>query len=278
MNDNPAPLPSFRSPPVDEVAVAIQFQGIDRFSLAYGAFFEQVRDRYPHFEEHDPIAVQFETFGQLRDVTPEFSLEAISLRRGWYVSEDGHRLIQLQPNRLVQNWRRQAGLGDYPRFPAILGDFWQSVSTLEQVTQELGLDLPEINQADVTYFNNIPLLEREGYAEAFQRIFQWHSGSNVCSEANGYRLDPEAATFTFRARVYAPDAQSPCARLTASALPAETEDGKRAIRFWLRFRGPPPQSDRETLEQFLLAGRGSIVKSFTNLTSPECHQLWQREL
>jgi len=270
-------LPSFRSPPVDEVAIAVQFQGIDRFSLAYGTFYERVRARLPKFEEHDPIAIQFETFGRPRDEIPEFSLEAFSLRRGWYVSEDGHQVVQLQPNRLVQNWRRQSGGGEYPRFPAVLGQFWESIQSLEDVTDGLGLSSPVINQADVTYFNNIDVAEGETYPEAFRRIFAWPSVQEFSGDAHGFRLEPESCTLSFRARVFAPGSTSACARLVATAEPAETEEGKKIVRFWLRFRGPPPHVHKEGLEEFLLAGRAAIVKSFTDLTSETCHSLWQRE-
>lgn len=275
--NNITDLPSFCAPPVDEVAIAVQFQGIDRFSLAYGTFYESVRERLPEFEEHDPIAIQFETFGRPRDQLPEFSLEAFSLRRGWYVSADGHKVVQLQPNRLVQNWRRQSGVGEYPRFPAVLTEFWNSFEALESVTRGLGLAMPEINQADVTYFNNIELFEGETYPEAFQRVFEWPSVGGLSGEANGFRLEPEACNLSFRARVFAPDAEAPCARLVATAEPSETEDGKKIVRFWLRFRGPPTHIDRDGLERFLLVGRVAIVKSFTDLTSKVCHTLWQRE-
>jgi uncharacterized protein (TIGR04255 family) len=270
-------LPSFRNPPVDEVAVALQFNGIERFSLAYGAFYERVRNSLPRFEEHDPIGVQFETFGQLREEAPEFNIEAFSLRRGWYVSDDGHRVVQLQPNRIVQNWRKQEGRGEYPRFPVVLADFWKSLDSLIAVTQSLGLSAPEFNQADVTYFNNIRLFENEPYPDAFERVFGWPKRQCFPNEAHTFKVEPEAAALNISARVFGPGSGAPCGRLVATAKPAEIDTGEKVIHLWLRFRGPPPSFERDVLEEFFLGGRAAIVQTFTNLTSGDCHDLWQRE-
>lgn len=268
-------LPSYKSPPVDEVAIAVQFQGIERFSLAYGAFYERVRDRLPGYEEHDPIAVQFETFGRTQEASAEISLESLSLRRGWYVSADGHELVQLQPNRLVQNWRRIRGKGEYPRFPSVFAEFQNNFAVLNSVLNDLNLAEPVINQADVSYFNNISLLEDEGYATAFERIFRWPRAEWLSERVGDFRLEPEGGNLSLSFRVYSADSKTPCARLVATALPAETEEGEKMIRFQLRFRGPPEPNC--ALEEFLLTGRGAIVKTFTDLTSPECHLIWERE-
>lgn len=268
-------LPSFRSPPLDEVAIAIQFQGIERFSLAYGAFFERIRSNYPVYEEHDPIPVQFETFGRSQEVGSEISLESLSLRRGWYISSDGHELVQLQPNRLVQNWRRINGQGEYPRFPAVFSKFQENLETIKLVLNDLSLSQIQINQVDITYFNNIPLLMDENNSSAFERIFQWPEARRMSEEAAGFSIAPEAVNFNVGRLVFAPGSTTPCARLVASAVPAETDTGQKVIRFQLRFRGP--LSSEGTLEQFFEVARSAIVKSFTDLTSPECHILWERE-
>lgn len=270
-------LPSFGSPPIDEVAIAVQFQGIDHFSLAYGAFYERVRQHLPTYEEHEPIAVQFETFGRSQEAGPEISLESISLRRGWYISADGHELVQLQPNRFVQNWRRLSGVGCYPRFPAIFEQFCENLSILKEVLADLRLEKPLINQADVNYFNNIELLDGEDYPAAFQRVFGWPEVRGLTNELGGFRLEAEACSLNLAIKVYSPDSVTPCARLVATALPAETDSGKKIVRFQLRFRGPPPHIENNGLEEFLLIGRGAIVKSFTDLTSAQCHTIWERE-
>lgn len=268
-------LPSYRLPPIDEVAIAVQFQGIERFSLAYGAFFERVRDKFPSYEEHDPIPVQFETFGRSQETGSEISLESLSLRRGWYVSADGHELVQLQPNRLVQNWRKIEGKGEYPRFPAVFGRFQENFKVISEVLSDLGLAELSANQAEITYFNNILLLEGENHITAFERVFNWPQAASLTQEAGDFRLEPEGANLTVGFRVFAPGSEAPSARLVATAVPAETEAGKKIVRFQLRFRGPPGRDC--SLEDFLQVGRAAIVRSFTDLTSPACHTIWGRE-
>lgn len=268
-------LPSFAAPPLDEVALAVQFQGIEKFSLAYGAFYERVREIYPNYEEHEPIAVQFETFGRSQESTPAMSLEAISLRRGWYVSADGHQLAQLQPNRLVQNWRRIKGQGEYPRFPEVLASFNRNLEVLSEVLRDLGLSEVRPNQADVTYFNNIRHHESETRTEAFERIFSWPNSKNFSGNLGPYRIEPEAANFNLGFQIFAPNASAPFARLVASAVPAETEDSDKVIRLELRFRGPPEKDC--SLEEFLRIGHANIVRTFTDITSEECHAEWKRE-
>lgn len=277
----PGALPSYGEPPVDEVAIAIQFAQLDPFSIVYGALYERLKEYLPKVEEHEPIAAKFETFSdaiQVGNLTAEL-FDKPPARRIWFVSEDGHSLLQIQPDRIVQNWRKRDGKGIYPRFSAVLNEFWKNLTIYDEVVKaQLGASvLP--NQCEVSYFNNITLLEGESYSQAFARAFAWPHLDRFSTPLEGHALESEACSFNLAFRVTDGHSSEPRGRLIAVAQPSmNAETRERLIRLTMVFRGPPPAADWPSINDFLLLGREAIVKAFTDITTKECHALWEREI
>jgi hypothetical protein len=134
-----------------------------------------------------------------------------------------------------------------------------------------------VNQCEVSYFNNIPVQEEETYLHAFERVFAWPVLDRFGARLAGHCLTPEAGSFTLGMRVTDNESAQPRARLIATAQPAVQDTGNRIIRLTMVFRGPPLAGDRATLTDFLMLGREAIVKTFADITSKECHALWERE-
>lgn len=271
-------LPSYREPPVTEVALALQFSEISPFSTIYGAYHNEVRSVLPLIEEQDPIPPKFETFADL--YSPEsFSIELVERvpsRRVWFLSPDKHRLVQLQPDRIIQNWRKREGAGVYPRFDAVLGELFESFTCLKRALREQGLQAVQVNQCEVSYFNDIPLFDDESFPQAFQRAFVWPELTRFQPSLDGHTLTPEGSAFNIICRVLDGSGEAK-ARLYATAQSARVDHVGRVIRLTMVFRGPPPGNDDGQLREFLLLGRETIVRVFTDITSEECHKLWQRE-
>lgn len=271
-------LPSYRNPPLDEVAIALQFDQIKPFALIYGAFAEEVRQRLPQHEELEPMAVSFETFSDTPLQTPsQFIVDRSAMPRAWFISEDGHRLAQIQPDRFVQNWRRKAGEGTYPRFAAVMEDLCENFRAFEKVVERENGGSLNLNQCEVSYFNVFPVQEGEGYPQAFARLFDW-LGCEKPLVLSGSVAEPELVTISRTFIIKNASSDEPRARVHIVAQPAISMlTGTKVFRMSLIFRGPPPAQDWATVEAFLQEGREAIVRLFTDITSASCHKEWGRE-
>lgn len=152
-------LPSFRTPPVVETAVSVQFKPLKRMSNAYlGLFWNRVRDAYPNLHDADPIEPQIEQFDN--DVPrlpfPQFRIATSHPpARLRMASVDGQAMLQLQNGRLVYNWRRLDGSGGYPRWASVEAHFRDAAEKLSIFARDESLGLIEPEQWEVTYVNHL---------------------------------------------------------------------------------------------------------------------------
>ena len=79
------------------------------------------------------------------------------LPRLWMVNDNDTRLIQVQPDRLVVNWRKVGGDDVYPRYEAIREQFTAVVDKFSAFLAEQELDELRVNQCEITYINHIPV-------------------------------------------------------------------------------------------------------------------------
>ena len=281
MHERPDDLPDFGDPPLDEVAIAVQFRELSQLlSVHYGLLFDELKSDFPHFEEHQPLSTRFETFGRSVDSNPQFAVSARPpLRRIWYVSDDGHQLIQVQPDRFVHNWRKVGGEGTYPRFESIIPNFSRLLKKFDEFLSRFDLGSIQINQCELSYFNILRKSDRESYSEAFDRIFCNWNNVYINNELNLSKLQFEAPSFSIALRVLSMENNEPVGRLHINASSASnTDTGEEVIRLSLVFRGPLPSDDIEEIEKLLFLGREAIVQMFASITSDECHVAWDRKV
>jgi uncharacterized protein (TIGR04255 family) len=144
-------LPSFRKPPVVEVAMAIAFAPLP--GLQFAAFAD-LRLRwmadYPLTEE------------QLFLEKPQSAQEGIRVefgpppRRIWLISPQKERVIQIQRDRLIANWRSFASAenNEYPRYQPLRDEFLHRWADFEKFIAEQGIATSVTPQtAEVTYIN-----------------------------------------------------------------------------------------------------------------------------
>jgi len=153
-----SPLPEFEKPPLVEVVFGVQVKALAALKTPHvGAFWENIgKAEYPEFEEKPPLAHVIETYNGPKADSPSIEMfETPPLPRFLFVSEDKKRLVQLQRDRFLQNWRKHGDEGQYPRYESLFPQFessWESFSGFVRA-QSLG-DL-QLDQYELTYVNHI---------------------------------------------------------------------------------------------------------------------------
>jgi uncharacterized protein (TIGR04255 family) len=276
----PTNLPQWESPPLDEVAISVQFNDIPGFkTVHYGLLAERLRGLgLTQSEDKAPITATFEVFGK-RVAPVQFQFQAVDvpLARIWYLSADKHRLVQVQPDKFVYNWRKVAGAGEYPRFDRVLPEFLHTCQTFEAFISEQGLPPLALNQCELSYFNVIEVAEGEAYQEAFARIFRfWSSQPSAGSLNGGSKLEKDAGNINLSHILRAADG-SPLARIHTNIAAAERQN-QRVVRLALVFRGPWTQTIDMPLMEFLAVGREAIARLFDSMITDQMHAVWGRSV
>jgi uncharacterized protein (TIGR04255 family) len=267
MTERPSSLPDYRTPPVDEVIISVQFPRIEDFSDSnIREFWKLVRDEYPigenqprleggieSLEPSQPIVVQLQTAGQPN-------------ARMWMINDTDDFLIQVQNTRFIQNWRRRQG--DYGHFEEIRAKFWNSFNKLQSFLADKELDQPAVQQVEVTYFNWIPNISM---VEFFKP-----AGPSILDVADSREV-PEEQTWT--ARYLLPNASNMIERLYVQCLPAirPLTPGVKGSQLALIFRAARESGlTSSEVEAQIDNGRAVIVNAFTELTTSAAHDLWGR--
>ena len=124
-------LPEYARPPVVEVALAIQLDAaIGYRSLDLAGIASHWAKEYPNVEERTPLPMMgFDS--DTPDVTLDVSDETETPRL-WLQNNAGDRVVQLQQDRIVVNWKQGSNDKTYPRYTSIreaLLDAWQRMTT-----------------------------------------------------------------------------------------------------------------------------------------------------
>jgi len=101
-------LPEFDKPPVIEVVCGLQFNPISALSVPYiGRLWSKFEADYPKTREAAPLLPTIEQFGEgSRGSLYPFGDE-LPPPRIWFESADGNRLIQVQRDRFMHNWKKE---------------------------------------------------------------------------------------------------------------------------------------------------------------------------
>lgn len=142
-------LPSFRDPPVVEVAMCVGFEPLPGLQFAALADLRaRWRSEYPRTEEYPFL----ESSPDPAEIRIEFGPPP---RRLWLISEHGDRVIQIQRDRLIANWRAIPGSGlPYPRYDLLRAEFERRLIDFQSFLADSGI-APQLKPGyvEVTYVN-----------------------------------------------------------------------------------------------------------------------------
>jgi uncharacterized protein (TIGR04255 family) len=273
----PAELADFESPPVTEVVLGVQFNSLERFlSPHLGLIWGEFKQEFPLVEEHPYFPPLFETFGTPAPfVIPNINFQIggrPEMSRIHFINREGTELLQVQRDRFIHNWRKVGQGNNYPRFERMIETFEIGLRKFIAVVdgQNLGPVVP--NQCEVSYFNQIPVLDKESVWSLFALTFPDRAG-NTTVEGLG---SPEDGRFVLRYVIPGSDA-NPLGRMTVAAQPARRADGVNIIQFTLTVRGKPTSSEVAAVIDFLTQGRILLNRAFKMLTSADIQKRWGRQ-
>lgn len=269
------PIPSFKSPPINEVVLNVQYDAIEKFNITtYGLIWEKFKSDFPNVEQQMPLEPQFEKIGGRHAPGDflRFKIGQISmpLPRAWFISGNNQEIIQIQPDRFIMNWRRING-DAYPRYDGHMRDgFLKNLELLDNFYQENGLGKLQPNQCEISYINHIDV---SGTHENLSKIFTgWSNQYDLFDIADIEHIDLNIN------HIIKNEAGEFLGRLNIRIMPAfkETDDSPIFL-MELTVRGRPLGNDLKDVINFMDLGREKIVRAFTKITTSEMHDIWERE-
>lgn len=266
-------LPTFKKPPVIEVACGVQFTSSRPIrTVDLGLFWAYVQADYPDTLDQPPLpeipdpqpgAQQFEVeFGFGPQPPPP-------LRRVWMISKDKSRLIQLQDNRFHYNWRRVNEGDPYPRFEAISAGFVKEWSRFEEWTRTVEIASVQPQRYELTYVNHVTAnngFKRPGCNYELLRFFSPVNGSllkdpQVMAGGLLFRLPGGKGTLSVTAKQGVKKADN---------APALTP----VLNIELTARG---SAQGVSLSEWLQTAHEWIVVGFVDITTENAHKEWGLE-
>ncbi|VAV84796.1 hypothetical protein MNBD_DELTA01-1881 [hydrothermal vent metagenome] len=263
-------FPNFKNPPVTETVLGVQFDPIEKLSAPlYGLYYSKIRNEYSNFEVHPPLFQTVERFDEQHGVAPptiNLEMRETLDERCWFLENEGNRLLQVQKDRFIQNWRKAKKDDEYPRYESLKPIFKKEWLRFCDFLNEEKLPAPEVNQCEVTYINHLEI------GKGWQSFGEVDKITKFWSKGSGEFL-PVAERVTINLRYQMPEKLG---RLHITLKPViRTIDMKELFQVELTARGAPSSSSVEDILKWLDLGREWVVKGFSDFTTNELHKIWE---
>lgn len=270
--------PDFARPPVQEVALSVQFAPLQSMTTAHVArYWDSVRDRFPEWREAPLIDQVVELFGVPRIGMPRVAINVetgVIPHRALFQDAAGTQLVQVQRDRFVRNWRRLGeDTTEYPRYPTLRERFRADLEAYLRFVEGERIGKIDANQCEVTYVNH--LVQGQGWT----RHGEVHGVLGLLERkpSDDFLPEPESVEAAFRFVFPWPGEKEPAGRLHARLSPVHrTADGTPAIALTLTARGRPRGSDAAAALSWMDVGHDFLVSAFASMTTPAMHRIWGR--
>lgn len=269
-------LPSFERPPVIEEVLGVQFAPLKAFTAAHFGWYWRncLGEEWPRFEDAQRLGDQVEKFGGTRSwgiPQLQFQLQAApSADRIQFSSANKQRMIQLQDTRFIYNWISHGS--EYPRYPSIRGEFDKRFQDFLSFCERAKLGEVQANQWEVTYVNHIPS------GVLWEKPSEWHQVVPGLLKPPSQLTETRFESLSGEWRSIIGDNLGRLhVTLQSRELkkPGTDEASRPTLILHLTARGPVDTA--HSLSDGLDLGRKTIVRFFSEVTSPEAHQYWGKE-
>jgi uncharacterized protein (TIGR04255 family) len=266
-------LPDFHDPPVIETVVGVEFEALDGWDIRhFGLYWQAVRDDYPHFEVQPPLNPT-EPPGPAHAVAQNLVLNILPgppSIRAWYIDAPQSRLIQIQEDRFIHNWRKISGDEPYPHYDdSIRPTFEKEWVRYQEFLQEHGSKAPEVRRWEVTYVNHL------------ERGREWEELSEL-GEIVSFWTQPNAPTFlpspnSVTVQVHYPIGQQGDYLRVLVQPVIRGRDEREVLQVRITAAGRTRSSDLGEVLRCLDLGREWVVRGFGDITTAKMHHLWGKK-
>lgn len=268
----------FSAPPVVETALSVQFNSLVGFTAAHAGWFwkeyvEKLGDGPPNdwkqIAEAPKIPEQSEKFGA-EDV---WAAPSVQVKQGLFspriqlIRGDGERMLQVQDNRFILNWRKRASA--YPSYETLMPEFRTLLAAFESFCSEAGFGTPVYNLWEIVYVDQVKKGTMWDSARSLNRLFPALTAPAVSvrhappSDDETVSADWRFSLADRRGRLYVQLRQ-------ARILPSNEE----VIQLTTTARGPV--NDTQSWEQGLNFGHDALRETFLAITSTTAQEFWRK--
>lgn len=265
------PLPpnpvDFDRPPVAEVALAVQFAAaVTDDATTLGRFWPRIQERYPIVATQPALPPMLEDFDSTQPQVMFQMLSGPPASRYWLQTSDRAGLLQVQPDRIAYNWRKEPGDVPYPRYEHIRREFVDLYDIFGQTCAEQGSELVP-TWCEVTYINPIETFSMGGDLDVARILRRLHPFDLLgmgtpehTSLAEQYVLVRDTGPY---GRFYVNVSSG-----------VRLEDNADLLLITLTVRGKASTPDSAGVVAFLDDGRDLIVRGFKDMTTAAMHVEW----
>lgn len=256
-------LPDFENPPAVETLMGVHFAPIENWRGPYfGLFWSRIKSDYPRVELQPPIVA-----------APAVGLTVSGIElplRCWFFNQDETRLIQVQNNLFLHNWRKLGQADKYLHYEDLRPLFEREWQGFRGFLEGEGFGAPVVQLCEVTYVNHI---DRGSGWETFGELSEVFPNWSPKTSGN-YLPSPELVALNASYALKGIEG-----RLQITAQPAVRQtDAKETIQLTVTARCKPSSSSNEEIYRCLDEARERVVLGFTDFTSPKMHQIWGRKI
>lgn len=261
--------PSFKKPPIVEVAVSVSFQKIDRFSAVhFGLLWSTMRDQFPEFRPMPELADVIETFDGPVAAANKLEFVDVPDLRGWYISGDDTEVVQIQGDRFIYNWRRGSGGAEYPRYEShVRKRFLSEWHRFQQFLASESMAVPAVHQCEITYINQIPYGCGWTSVEDLGKVFQ----SIGHLRKDSFLQSAETARISFSFVI-----PGQMCRIRPTITLGVASDKSLVLNFAIAAKGTPRGATESEIMAWMDMAKTCVVHAFSDLTTVEMHEIWER--
>jgi uncharacterized protein (TIGR04255 family) len=264
-------LPKYENPPLDEVVCGVLFERLDKFLTPYlGVLWGRYKSDYSECREVAPLVPLIESFERTPQVTSQ-DIDIVPLPRIWFVHANGTRIIQVQRDRFLHNWRKVRPEDEYPHYETVIELFQIHLSTFKNFLHEEKLGTVTPLQYELTYVNFIPQGNGWQTLEDIGKIFP-----DVTWQVDKKRFLQSPDSIFWQTNFLLP---AQAGRLHINIQKARRrEDGHPLLRFELTARGIGNYTSPEAMSDWFDLAHEWAVRAFEDLTSVDIQrEIWRRK-
>ncbi len=246
-------LPDFERPPLTEVALGVVFEPVEIGAVGLAELSQRWRDEFPNVQEHTALPPLFQPAQPGPGLVVEVGHPPLRL---WMLTEAADRLVQVQRDRLVVNWRRISD-GEYPRYHALRALLDRKVADLWSFFHERTVAIPLPAAVEATYVNTI---DAAGFAEFL-------AGTPPFPERLGQPTEASVSVV-----FDTPGGVQPPQRVALFSSRDRSVEG----RYVLRVSVLGQLTAWDEWERSMSAAHEQAVRTFAEVTTRDMHQIWGR--